>query len=1082
MRRSTGHFLQQDFSRSTTFSYSPPCKATSVMPSKLSARERAWGTRYDTLESLPPSPPHSASAFRSNPTRKIFPKPDDAPASPQAASAIQDTNLRDSSIFVGSLSANMEHTELTTRLSEHLSSHSRVQAVKVVRDSRGGVCAFIQCESPAAASELLHELQVHPPRPFCGRFLRFEVAKAFRTLLVSYRIPKQFMLTKPRRDESDSRGESVENLGLPHALRIFRPHGTKHWCLAYDSEALDLSRDVSIGRAPDATGDVYDDLGVLINPLQYDEDNLRLLVSVFGPVESFEEQTPASDSGSLTVSHATPTLSTFSSYPHNAPRSLGMSKSVWAVKWKDREDSVLALQTLRRIPHLTVSWAHHRQMPEISSPVSTLGQPSSMSLLSPPMHQRESCNPSSRRPGNHQCLSPRIYSSPLLLPAVSRTTLHSDTRRNTHSPPGANTLSPRSGAMPHLSPVAGPFERPEGSSNRWADQVAELDVYEATGSVSTPPRTSSPLNGGPTPPVEGAGDISVTDNDGSVPTLLGPMTPRRDYKLHSAPVPRHFRTSAPNGSIARSTPWSHEPSESPRPAHRQHAREVDPRTIFVGGLEVEPVDGETESRLRCIFSRFGDIEGIQVIKPFNKPNCFAFVKFKNAESASCAMLEEHNKIHHGRSLRVQLRDRNPYLRGGWKPGRSRGRPHLGDLPPSLQDEENLVAGGFPSLSERPAIARNVTASLLAPSADGIVSPSTDVREGSSLENLGSGAPQRLSLHDIPSSPSSTSSDATKVPSVQHEMSAAVSSAGMPSIPIPPRSAVPPPLHPMTMGYVLPQQWIHAYPSPYPYPMQVVPGYPYPGFVYPHMPPTPPALIPSDSRGIRLNVNASDNTSEVPVDRGSSKTVGNVEPAHPTLPQNGTQPPLQATGFIQNDQGTLIPVYQRDALDQYMANVRGGQANSTAMSLPSGTPTAVTATATWPNPPTPAYHTSYPIGFTPAPTHPPGFRPPVQPGYWFSGGPTYGPSSFPHPHAASVVSHPPPSAGPAPGQVNRYAPTPSYGPNQPPPFPRAVYPSIPRRFNRNDHVLGSDIGPHNTMHPPRPPFRSGPTTHALRRGP
>ena len=42
-------------------------------------------------------------------------------------------------------------------------------------------------KSPVAAGELLHLLHTHPPLPFLGRFLRFEPAKAFRTLLVSYR-------------------------------------------------------------------------------------------------------------------------------------------------------------------------------------------------------------------------------------------------------------------------------------------------------------------------------------------------------------------------------------------------------------------------------------------------------------------------------------------------------------------------------------------------------------------------------------------------------------------------------------------------------------------------------------------------------------------------------------------------------------------------------------------------------------------------------------------------------------------------------------------------------------------------------
>ena len=49
----------------------------------------------------------------------------------------------------------------------------------------------------------------------------------------------------------------------------------------------------------------------------------------------------------------------------------------------------------------------------------------------------------------------------------------------------------------------------------------------------------------------------------------------------------------------------------------------------------------------------------------------------------------------------------------------------------------------------------------------------------------------------------------------------------------------------------------------------------------------------------------------------------ADPTQPLNPQaQGAQPPLRATGFIQNEHGALIPVYQRDALHQYMANAHG----------------------------------------------------------------------------------------------------------------------------------------------------------------
>ncbi len=105
----------------------------------------------------------------------------------------------------------MEHAELTHLLSSHLSGYASMKSVKVVRDTKGGVCAFIQCEvsyrlarssylhkltirnilivpqSPEAAAHLFQLFRTQPPPPFLGRSLRFEPARAFRTLLISFR-------------------------------------------------------------------------------------------------------------------------------------------------------------------------------------------------------------------------------------------------------------------------------------------------------------------------------------------------------------------------------------------------------------------------------------------------------------------------------------------------------------------------------------------------------------------------------------------------------------------------------------------------------------------------------------------------------------------------------------------------------------------------------------------------------------------------------------------------------------------------------------------------------------------------------
>jgi sulfopyruvate decarboxylase TPP-binding subunit len=47
---------------------------------------------------------------------------------------------------LSSLPSNIDQGELTRLLLDHLSEHTQIKNIKVVRDSKGGVCAFVQCE------------------------------------------------------------------------------------------------------------------------------------------------------------------------------------------------------------------------------------------------------------------------------------------------------------------------------------------------------------------------------------------------------------------------------------------------------------------------------------------------------------------------------------------------------------------------------------------------------------------------------------------------------------------------------------------------------------------------------------------------------------------------------------------------------------------------------------------------------------------------------------------------------------------------------------------------------------------------
>lgn len=138
-----------------------------------------------TIENQEDKPPHDASIF--------------------VGRYVDDVLCSAYSSILDSLPSNIDQGDLTRMLMEHLSEHTQIKNVKVVRDSKGGVCAFVQCLVPFSIVYMLQETDVYalqdassaitlidtlysnPPKPFLGRILRYEPARAFRTLLISYR-------------------------------------------------------------------------------------------------------------------------------------------------------------------------------------------------------------------------------------------------------------------------------------------------------------------------------------------------------------------------------------------------------------------------------------------------------------------------------------------------------------------------------------------------------------------------------------------------------------------------------------------------------------------------------------------------------------------------------------------------------------------------------------------------------------------------------------------------------------------------------------------------------------------------------
>ncbi|OBZ79169.1 hypothetical protein A0H81_01429 [Grifola frondosa] len=1010
------------------------------MPPKSVVKDRAWGTRYDGLESSsPPSPfqPISNSPITSIAISPSRTRSDDGDASIQTSVVSKTESVsHDASIFVGSLPTNVDYAELTRLLSEHLTQHAEIKAVKVVRDSRGGVCAFVQCEVSlflyakpsdtccsllsiavcnfshkrlniilqdiSVASRLLDTLRSLPPRPFLGRFLRYEPARPARTLLVSFCAPKYAIARSDAFDDSQDR-----QVQPAKAMRIFKPRGAKFLTVIYDEEAqnFDISTDDQIEGADPR--DAFIRGGLLFSPLKYNAEMVSPTKMLFHSIMMLIRNPTAGRNDEENANG-----SRFRPYPHDAPRLPGMDTNIWEVKWRNREDCVNAFMTLRRIPHFNVTWAHHPRMqfgPGLDSRFSSpalLYSPQSYPHGQHGQHMRTQSHPHSSPRSDHYkpCDHDAIWSStakpgPLLIHSKMPRSPVLELPNNepwtfAHSTPFLGSASPSAGA----SSASGSVNKQQKSLD-WSENdfpPLGLDVDEGTlfgsrrsgGSWSDcdPPaeaagfKASSGLHASlhssvypSNSPTENTSRFAFGDegikrgrDEYSPPTPgfsvspITPLTPRTSQGFPQTPQ------SATSSTAFGVTPHydsglDGSPKCTPKGASRfggmhesshfnDDERELDPTTIFVGGLEISDECTWDEPKLYQIFGRFGGIETIQIVRPVNKRTAFAFVKFNNVDSPARAILEEHNRIYEGRQIRVQLRDRNPPQRSPWRHSRGRGRLTHSSGPTRLHVDAYGGVGGGLGLKIDTKCASNLSGHSAGLSVRGMHTPSP-AREGQSavvdFSAAGSDAPSRGLVDFAETSRSSISSSTTKVASSpfggSHDTARvdASSASSLPSNPVGPSVSVTGPIAPYSMinvGYFPPQPWIHAYPTAYPYAVPFVPGYGYPGYPMPGMHHTPHAFNGSQigiSPAGGTNTWASASSIQKPAApfAANDSFTANEETPSPGPQQSDTQPPLRPTGFIQGEHGTLIPVYHPEALGQYMANAHPGQAPQSQLPPP-----------------------------------------------------------------------------------------------------------------------------------------------------
>ncbi|KAL1748988.1 hypothetical protein HDZ31DRAFT_79329 [Schizophyllum fasciatum] len=956
------------------------------MPPKPVQKPRSWGSRFDAL---PPSSPPSVI------------ERDFATEPPQDSTPKRENKMpHDASVFVGSLPTNVEQPELARLLSEHLSEHAEVQNVKVVRDAKGGVCAFVQCEDAAAATNLINTLHSTPSKPFLGRILRYEPARAFRTLLVSYRTPKQLLPSIQPRDggAEQATSEQLVDLDVPFAMRIWKSRASKFYNMQYNSDALEGE---ARSKAIQQQVENYTDNSIYFHPVGFDVETIRALATFFGQLESFGPYKVSEDAGSE------PSENQPYPAPHDAERLPNMNTGCYEIKWAHRDDCVTALMTLRRVPHLTVTWAHQPQSQMDRVLHGTPRQPQMANTASYPLH----------------VLSPRRDFQSTLRAACDR-----------------QSGSPTRGAANSITPPAGTFLGDLRSSSLQSNvaQRSKAGVRD----IDFPPLQEGGERADPRLAWDGS-----DATDASLP--VSPFVPSSDAVVeaaHREELDEHeqvLEMSSPRmpglgmSPITPKTPGTQFPITPTSSTmgmdglpfgYDGKEREIDPTTLFVGGLEMHGPSAWDEERVGNLFAKYGGLQSVKVVRPANSRAAFAFVKFNNLEAPARAIGEEHNRVYDGRAIRVQLRDCNP-PRSPWKQRRGR-QPFM----PSQPFIEGMDHGGASNSPFGDYIDdRSRVESLAKDFADATLHVDDDLKSRARVHQRtasdihdGSIASRRTesvarSEGRPPSAHAPTISWADDTPaSAMSPPPSSLSSAPSSTVPslappafVMPNGAYYPPLGPWMAPAFPPMQYAMPYYAPYP------------------QPPVGQAATPAFASPIGSD--ASGPTASPPVAWPPAPMYASYMPypayqrppgeqpavAAQQLPASGSpgQAPLAPTGFVQDGQGTLIPVYHPEALDQYMSN--------------------------------------HPPGSRQLPFHPASSQP------WY-------PHVVPHggqsPHAAAI-GRPPPSQIPAqaiPWPTSAYYPTvlPSAGHTHTPPLGPP-----PTRVNHDTATAGMNRRPGRKDHQP-----------------
>ncbi|KIJ24070.1 hypothetical protein M422DRAFT_785972 [Sphaerobolus stellatus SS14] len=234
----------------------------------------------------------------------------------------------DASVFVASLPTHLDEPELQSRLLEHLGQFATIKHLKLIKDNRGAICAFVQAENATQARSLIDACN---HSFFMDRTIRCERARAFRTLLIAW---------APNANSDEER----------QPVRLRRLKNGRYVSVTQGPEALIDSNQMTFFSGPREDDPLCGEGLLFPNGFSRDDfSSFKTLLESFGPMEYLVPYDPA-----VAAQHHQHRQ--FGQQDGNesdeatGPGTLNVRSGeegtvdMWAAKWAHRNDAVAVMQ------------------------------------------------------------------------------------------------------------------------------------------------------------------------------------------------------------------------------------------------------------------------------------------------------------------------------------------------------------------------------------------------------------------------------------------------------------------------------------------------------------------------------------------------------------------------------------------------------------------------------------------------------------------------------------------------------------------------------------------------------------------